>query len=138
MRLITVEEMMAYFRCSKRKVHAMARCGDIPKPIMLGRLARWEMEQLEQWVPRRFDMDEFEEKFVQLPAKCPVGQLLGWIAAHPAMTRRKEGKKVELTAEDIEDAPSRGAAAQLQSFVNRPEEFFDQFLNRHTKVSPDS
>ena len=138
MRLITVEEMMAYFRCSKRKVYAMARRGDIPKPIMLGRLARWEMEELEQWVPRSFDMDEFEEKFMQLPANCPVVELLRWIAAHPAMTRRKKGQDVILKVEDIEDAPSRGAVNQLQSFVNRPDDFFRQILNRLTKVSPDS
>ena len=54
MRLVSVEGVMAYFRCSKRKVYAMARRGDIPKPIMLGRLARWEMGDLEQWVPRSF------------------------------------------------------------------------------------
>jgi hypothetical protein len=89
-------------------------------------------------VPRRFDINEFEEKFMQLPANCPVVELLGWIAAHPAMTRRKKGRDVILRVEDIEDAPSRGAVNQLQSFVNRPDDFFRQILNRLTKVSPDS
>ena len=110
----------------------------IPEPIYIDSNPRWDKDLVELWLRDQFDMDEFEEKFMQLPADCPVVELLGWIAAHPAMTRRKKGRDVILRVEDIEGAPSRGAVNQLQSFVNRPDDFFGQLLNRLTKVSPDS
>jgi hypothetical protein len=74
-------------------------------------------------------MDQWEEKFVRLPSTCSTPRLLTWIAFHPAMKRKTEGHRVVLSMEDIEGAPSRGAVTQLQSFVNRPKEFYDRILS---------
>ena len=90
--------------------------GVIPEPIYLDSNPRWDKDLVEIWLRDQYDIDEFEEKFMQLPANCPVVELLGWIAAHPAMTRRKKGRDVILRVEDIEGAPSRGGGESVAEF----------------------
>jgi hypothetical protein len=77
----------------------------------------------------------FEEKFLELPMSCPVGELLNWIGAHPAMRRLRKngGERVRLTVSDLEGAPSRIAVNELQCFANKPEKFIDRILDMQVR-----
>jgi len=79
----------------------------------------------------------------QLPDKSDPVKDIKWIQNHPAMSRKSRQKNeatVLLTAEDIlspphGQAPSRYAATSLQTWVNRPDDFFKIVLNEQKKAS---
>ena len=48
--LITDLQVAEFLQCSRRMVWRMAARGNFPKPIHLGRLARWDPEALNEWI----------------------------------------------------------------------------------------
>ena len=70
----------------------------------------------------------FNEVFKVLPDLAPAAIEIGWIRSHPAMARKSSSGRahdpVEITAKDIEGAPSKGAVIHLQHAANHPSEFF--------------
>lgn len=83
---------------------------------------------------------DFEEHLARLPKEY-AGILptdLQWIYSHPAMSRKlrsPEDKKILLTSDDIASAPNPGVVQMLQHYVNRPDEFYKQVLDRMKKES---
>jgi excisionase family DNA binding protein len=51
-RLMTVKEVAAWLGASQRSVWQWAADGVIPPPIVLGRLRRWRLRDLEEWAAR--------------------------------------------------------------------------------------
>ena len=53
---------------------------------------------------------------------------LEWVSSHPAMLRgARQDHPVQLTKEDIVDAPSQIAVTTLQANVNSPKTFLDRY-----------
>ena len=76
---------------------------------------------------------EFEAVFRELPCDADRSTVLAWIENHPAMVlprRVNEDGVVELTADDIRDAPCRAAVGQLQHWVNQKDKFYADMLKR--------
>lgn len=74
----------------------------------------------------------YEEKLMQLPASDgDFERDWQWIYDHPALTRGPDpfSRDIELTDEDIEDAPSRGAVIMLRYFINNRDKFYKQLLD---------
>jgi len=49
-KLLDVSEVAELFGCSTRHVWRMAAEGDLPAPVKLRRLRRWESEALARWL----------------------------------------------------------------------------------------
>ena len=83
----------------------------------------------------------FEYALSQLPDRGDPQEAIRWIQAHPAMSRKARLKTEEVVLLDAEDilspphgrAPSRYAATSLQTWVNRPDDFFKIVLNEQKK-----
>lgn len=50
MTLLTAEDVAGIVRCSPRSVHRLVDAGRIPRPVRLGRLARWPRQRIEDWI----------------------------------------------------------------------------------------
>lgn len=48
--LLKVADVAEKLKCSVRNVHRLADAEEIPKPIKLGRLKRWSLAVIEQWI----------------------------------------------------------------------------------------
>lgn len=72
-------------------------------------------------------LGEFERVFRSLPLEADFSEVERWIKSHPAMNIPRvvgEDGTIEITAEDIRDAPSRSAVGQLTHWVNKKDEFY--------------
>jgi excisionase family DNA binding protein len=48
--LIDVEQIAAMLSCSTRHVYRLCDSGRMPRPVRLGKLARWNRTVIEQWI----------------------------------------------------------------------------------------
>lgn len=48
--LLDVVDVARLLRCSSRTVRRVAEAGRMPKPVRIGRLLRWNREQICEWV----------------------------------------------------------------------------------------
>lgn len=48
--LLTVEEVAASFKLSKRTVWRLLSAGKLPEPLRIGSIVRWKKEEIEEWV----------------------------------------------------------------------------------------
>ena len=48
--LVDVPWIARALGCSERHVHRMKSAGQMPKPVRLGRLLRWDRKVLEAWI----------------------------------------------------------------------------------------
>ena len=100
---------------------------------------REEQHQTEVSVEER--RREFEEAFRGLPLETDRVSVMSWIENHPAMilSRPVNGDGlVELTVEDISDAPSRSAVGELQHWVNQKDKFYAEMLKRKSAVEEET
>ena len=51
-KLLTVKEVAAWLGVSQRSVWQWSADGIIPPPIVLGRLRRWQLRDLEEWAAK--------------------------------------------------------------------------------------
>jgi len=118
---------LSLFQMMELKARRMKRC-------------KWRQKR------RRRATMKFEEAISGLPTTTPKEEIVDWIAAHPAMSRHiwmeEEDGPIILTAQDVMEAPHgvapcRAAATQLQSFVNRPDKFYDKMLDRQVSFPPE-
>lgn len=52
MQLLTVKEVAHQLKISVRSVWKFTAAGQIPKPVRIGRSARWRQDELEQFIAR--------------------------------------------------------------------------------------
>jgi len=84
---------------------------------------------------------DLERVLRRLPDKATVAVELDWIRAHPAMMRlAQQGggeQEIKLGKDDVTPphgiCPSRAAFHELQSWVNRPNKFFDALMAERKK-----
>ena len=50
--LLDIEGVAGILRCSPRTVRRLTMSGRMPRPVKLGRLARWRAGELEDWISR--------------------------------------------------------------------------------------
>jgi len=48
--LIDVRGVAELLHCSPRTVHRLSQNGDMPSPVKLGALVRWDRQRIEQWI----------------------------------------------------------------------------------------
>lgn len=48
--LLDVKQVAGLLNCSARHVYRLSDGGNMPRPIKLGRLVRWNVQELEQWI----------------------------------------------------------------------------------------
>jgi len=48
--LLTPKDVEALIKVSPRKLRAMKSAGELPKPVMIGRLVRYRRADIEKWV----------------------------------------------------------------------------------------
>ncbi|MCK4373890.1 MAG: helix-turn-helix domain-containing protein [Candidatus Brocadiae bacterium] len=48
--LLGVEGVAEMLQCSPHTVRRLANSGRMPRPVKLGRLARWRRSELEEWI----------------------------------------------------------------------------------------
>jgi len=48
--LLTPKDVEALIKVSPRKLRAMKSAGELPKPVMIGRLVRYRRSDIEKWV----------------------------------------------------------------------------------------
>jgi len=48
--LLNVKQVAALLNCSQRHVFRLAETGQMPSPIKLGQLVRWNRSTLDQWI----------------------------------------------------------------------------------------
>lgn len=79
---------------------------------------------------------EYERAFSELPSDAAPAVILKWIENHPAMALREvpDSGFIELTVEDLENAPSRSAVGQLRHWVNRKDEFYKAMIGASKKA----
>lgn len=58
MELLTVKEVSGALRLSQRQVWKLAASGRLPKPVKLGRSARWRRDQIEEFISNGCRMQE--------------------------------------------------------------------------------
>jgi len=83
---------------------------------------------------------EFEAAFRGLPFEADRLTVLAWIESHPAMILSRPVSVdglVELTVEDILDAPSRSAVGELQPWMNKKDDFYKEMLKRKPVLDDD-
>lgn len=92
------------------------------------------------------DKAKFHRLYAALPDHAAAATEILWVKNHPAMTRldrmtlaeREKVERIILGSIDIEaphgKAPSKGAVQSLQSWCNRPDEFFKMILNEQKKL----
>ena len=73
---------------------------------------------------------EFQKVFSSLPSNAQRQVEFRWIENHPAMVIRKpvDGRPIEISVDDIVDAPSKSAVGQLKHWVNRKDEFYKSLM----------
>jgi len=49
-RLLKVSDVQAVLQLSRSAVYAAIRCGELPKPIKIGKSARWKASQIESLI----------------------------------------------------------------------------------------
>jgi hypothetical protein len=92
------------------------------------------------------DKLKFHRLYAELPEHAAAATEILWVKNHPAMTRldrmtlaeRSKVDRIILGSIDIDaphgKAPSKGAVQSLQSWCNRPDEFFKLILNEQKKL----
>ena len=55
---LTPEQLALQFQCSTKHIQNLARRGDIPPGVRLGRLRRWPAQQIEQFLAARRSRSE--------------------------------------------------------------------------------
>lgn len=51
-KLLTADDLAEMLQLTRRAVHMMVARGDLPKPIKIGRTARWRAEEIEALLTR--------------------------------------------------------------------------------------
>jgi hypothetical protein len=87
---------------------------------------------------QKSDKKSFTNAFADLPQGDTAGLNadLKFVYYHAAISRQlmlPEGEFVTLTAEDLKDCPSPGAAALLQYYIHNVSDFFKQVLDKLKK-----
>ena len=49
-RMLTIRDVTRKLKCSARTVYRLRNRGQMPQPIMLGKLVRWKIETIERWI----------------------------------------------------------------------------------------
>ena len=73
---------------------------------------------------------EFQKVFSSFPSNAQRQVEFRWIENPPAMVIRKpvDGRPIEISVDDIVDAPSKSAVGQLKHWVNRKDEFYKSLM----------
>ena len=66
-RLLTVREVAALLHLGERSVWKFSACGELPAPIKVGRLRRWDCQDIEDWLSQK--RTEAERQRGNLPKK---------------------------------------------------------------------
>jgi excisionase family DNA binding protein len=48
--LLDVNAVAEMLTCSPRHVYRLSDCGEMPRPVKVGRLVRWRRKELEDWI----------------------------------------------------------------------------------------
>ena len=48
--LLDVGQVAARLKCSKRSVYRLSDCAKMPRPVKLGSLVRWRVDELDRWI----------------------------------------------------------------------------------------
>ncbi len=48
--MLTVQDVADLLKCSRRTVSRLADSGQMPRPVKIGSLARWNREVVERWI----------------------------------------------------------------------------------------
>ena len=52
-KLLTADDLAEILQLTRRAVHMMVQRGDIPRPIKIGRAARWPADEIEAILSRK-------------------------------------------------------------------------------------
>lgn len=54
-KLLTADDIAEMLQLTRRAVHMIVARGDLPRPIKIGRTARWKAEEIEALLSRKED-----------------------------------------------------------------------------------
>lgn len=52
-RLLTVKDVATMLHLGQRSIWKFSACGELPAPISIGRLKRWDRQDMDAWIARK-------------------------------------------------------------------------------------
>jgi len=67
-RLLSVKDVAALLHLGQRSVWKFSACGELPAPIRIGRLRRWDLQGIEDWIAqKRAEADKTRGNLPKMP-----------------------------------------------------------------------